>query len=87
VKPHWRLLIVFLPLLIALSWAQRESAEVLKRKAERAQRLEAELQKQFASLSEQTKETRERLEKSDPKVAKAIPEYKSRPAAGAASSR
>jgi hypothetical protein len=77
VKPHWRLLIVVFPLLIAFSCAQRESGEALKREAERALRLEAELQKQFASLSEQTKEIRERLEKPDPKVAKAIPEYKS----------
>jgi hypothetical protein len=76
VKPHWRLLIVVFPLLVALSCAQRESGETLKREAERAQRLEAELQKQFASLSEQTKETRDRLEKQDPKVAKVIPEYK-----------
>jgi hypothetical protein len=76
VKRHWRVLIVVFPLLIAFSCAQRESGEALKREAERAQRLEAELQKQFASLSEQTKATRDRLEKQDPKVARVIPEYK-----------
>lgn len=75
-KRHWRVLIVVFPLLIAFSCAQRESGETLKREAERAQRLEAELQKQFASLSEQTKATRDRLEKEDPKAAKVIPEYK-----------
>lgn len=76
-KPHWRVLIVVFPLLIAFSCARRESGEALKREAERSQRLEAELQKLFASLSEHTKETRERLEKPDEKLAKAIPEYKS----------
>ena len=71
-KLHWRVLIVVFPLLIAFSCARRESGEALKRETERAQRLEAELQKLFASLSEHTKETRERLEKPDQKLAKAI---------------
>jgi len=43
VNRHWRLLIVVFPLLIAFSCAQRESGEALKREAERARRLEAEL--------------------------------------------
>ena len=77
VKRHWRILIVVFPLVIAFSCARRESGEALKREAERGQRLEAELQKQFASLSEHTKETRERLEKTDQNLAKAIPDYKS----------
>jgi hypothetical protein len=72
-----RVLIALFPLLLAVSCGHRESAESLKREAERAQRLEADLQKKFASLSGQTREAREGLEKQNQNLAKAIPEYKS----------
>lgn len=71
-----RVLIALFPLLVAVSCGHRESAESLKRETERAQRLETELTKKFASLGEQTKQLREDLQKQHANLATVVPDYR-----------